>query len=73
MQTTLVIIKPSGIQRGIAGEVISRFEKKGLIIAGMKMMELSEQILREHYAHLVDRPFFPSLLRSMMHIGRCRR
>ncbi|MDE5978545.1 MAG: nucleoside-diphosphate kinase, partial [Muribaculaceae bacterium] len=66
MQTTLVIIKPSGIQRGIAGEVISRFEKKGLIIAGMKMMELSEQILREHYAHLVDRPFFPSLLRSMM-------
>lgn len=66
MQTTLVIIKPSGIQRGISGEVISRFEKKGMIIAGMKMMELSEQILREHYAHLVDRPFFPSLLRSMM-------
>lgn len=66
MQTTLVIIKPSGVQRGISGEIISRFEKKGLIIAGMKMMELSEKILREHYAHLVDRPFFPSLLRSMM-------
>lgn len=66
MQTTLVIIKPSGIQRGLSGEIISRFEKKGLIIAGMKMMELSEQLLREHYAHLVDRPFFPSLLRSMM-------
>ncbi len=66
MQTTLVIIKPSGIQRAISGEVISRFEKKGLIIAGMKMMELSEKILREHYAHLVERPFFPSLLRSMM-------
>lgn len=66
MQTTLVIIKPSGIQRGISGEVISRFEKKGLIIAGMKMMELSEQILREHYAHLVERPFFPLLLNSMM-------
>ncbi len=56
MQTTLVIIKPSGIQRAISGEVISRFEKKGLIIAGMKMMELSEKILREHYAHLVERP-----------------
>ena len=68
MQTTLVIIKPSGIQRAISGEVISRFEKKGLIIAGMKMMELSEKILREHYAHLVERPFFPSLLRSMMAI-----
>ena len=66
MQTTLVIIKPSGIQRGISGEVISRFEKKGLIIAGIKMMELSEPLLREHYAHLVNRPFFPSLLRSMM-------
>lgn len=66
MQTTLVIIKPSGVQRGIAGEIISRFEKKGLIIAGMKMMELSEALLREHYAHLVDRPFFPLILRSMM-------
>lgn len=66
MQTTLVIIKPSGVQRGLAGEIISRFEKKGLIIAGMKMMALSEPLLREHYAHLVDRPFFPTLLRSMM-------
>ena len=66
MQTTLVIIKPSGVQRGLAGEIISRFEKKGLIIAGAKMMQLDEAILREHYAHLVDRPFFPSLLRSMM-------
>ena len=66
METTLVIIKPSGIQRGLAGRIISRFEQKGLVIAGMKMMRLSEQLLREHYAHLVDRPFFPSLLRSMM-------
>ena len=66
MQTTLVIIKPSAIQREIAGEVISRFEKKGLIIAGMKMSQLSEEILREHYAHLVDRPFFPDLMQSMM-------
>lgn len=66
METTLVIIKPSGIQRGLAGRIISRFEQKGLVIAGMKMMRLSEQLLHEHYAHLVDRPFFPSLLRSMM-------
>lgn len=66
MQTTLVIIKPSGVQRGLIGDIVSRFEKKGLIIAGMKMTELNETILREHYAHLVDRPFFPSLLRSMM-------
>ena len=66
MEKTLIILKPSTIQRGLVGEVIDRFQKKGLIIAGMKMMQLDEAILREHYAHLVDRPFFPSLLRSMM-------
>lgn len=66
METTLVIIKPSGVQRGLCGEILSRFERKGLTISGVKMMQLDEKILREHYAHLVDRPFFPSLLRSMM-------
>ena len=65
METTLVLIKPSGVQRGLAGKIIARFEQKGLIIAGTKMMELNDSILREHYAHLVDRPFFPSLERSM--------
>ena len=66
MEKTLIILKPSTVQRGLVGEVIDRFQKKGLIIAGMKMMQLDEAILREHYAHLVDRHFFPSLLRSMM-------
>lgn len=66
MEKTLIILKPSTVQRGLVGEVIDRFQKKGLIIAGMKMMQLDEAILREHYAHLVDRSFFPSLLRSMM-------
>ncbi len=65
METTLVIIKPSGIQRAISGKILSRFEQKGLTIVGMKMMQLDEKILREHYAHLVDRPFFPSLVHSM--------
>ncbi|MDE6097338.1 MAG: nucleoside-diphosphate kinase [Muribaculaceae bacterium] len=65
MESTLVILKPSTIQRALVGQVIDRFQKKGLIIAGMKMMQLSEAILREHYAHLVDRPFFPGLLESM--------
>lgn len=65
METTLVLIKPSGVERGLIGRVVSRFEEKGLIIAGMKMMQLDEKILREHYAHLVDRPFFPSLVASM--------
>ena len=66
MEKTLIILKPSAIQRALVGKVIVRFQDKGLQIAGMKMMQLSEEILREHYAHLVDRPFFPSLLRSMM-------
>lgn len=65
MEKTLVILKPSSIQRALVGRVINRFEQKGLIIYGLKMMQLNEEILREHYAHLVDRPFFPSLVRSM--------
>ena len=48
METTLVIVKPSGIQRGLCGAVVARFEQKGLVIAGMKMMQLDEKILREH-------------------------
>lgn len=66
MEQTLVILKPSTVIRGLMGEVINRFEKKGLIIAGMKMIQLTDDILAEHYSHLVDRPFFPSLKRSMM-------
>lgn len=65
MEQTLVIFKPSAIGRNLVGQVLARFEQKGLIIAGLKMMQLSEEILREHYAHLVDRPFFPEILASM--------
>lgn len=66
MEQTLIIIKPAAIHRHIMGEVITRIEKKGLYIRGMKMMQLNEEILREHYAHLVDRAFFPDLMQSMM-------
>lgn len=66
MEQTLVIIKPSAVQRGLIGEVTARFERKGIMICGLKMMQLDENILREHYAHLVNRPFFPLILRSMM-------
>ena len=66
MEQTLVIIKPAAVHRGLIGEVITRVERKGLFIIGMKMMQLDEQILREHYAHLVNKPFFPDLLKSMM-------
>jgi nucleoside-diphosphate kinase len=66
MEKTLVILKPSAVGRGLIGEIVTRIERKGLIICGMKMMQLDENILREHYAHLVDKPFFPSILKSMM-------
>lgn len=65
METTLVIFKPSSVARGLVGAILNRFESKGLTIVGMKMMTLDETILREHYAHLVDRPFFPSIVKSM--------
>ncbi len=66
MEQTFIILKPSTISRSLVGDVLTRFQRKGLRIAGIKMMQLNEPVLREHYAHLVDRPFFPSLLRSMM-------
>lgn len=65
MEKTLVILKPSCVQRSLIGEVISRFEKKGLRLAGMKMVQLNEDILNEHYAHLKDKPFFQSVKDSM--------
>ena len=58
------MLKPSTIQRQLCGEIISRFEKKGLRIAGMKMMQLDDKILEAHYAHLVGKPFFPALKAS---------
>jgi len=66
MERTLVILKPSSIQRGLIGAVITRFENKGLRLAGMKMMQLDDKILSEHYAHLKDRPFFQRVKDSMM-------
>lgn len=62
----MVILKPGAVIRGLAGEVISRFEKKGLQIAGLKMMRLDDAVLDEHYAHLKDKPFFPRIKASMM-------
>jgi nucleoside-diphosphate kinase len=66
MEKTLVILKPCTIQRGLTGEIIHRFERKGLQICGMKMMRLTDDILIEHYAHLAQRPFFKRIKDSMM-------
>lgn len=65
-ERTLVLLKPCTVQRALVGEITSIFEKKGLRIVGMKMMQLNETILKEHYAHLVEKPFFPILRDSMM-------
>lgn len=65
MQKTLVLIKPGAIQRELIGEVIKRFENKGFRICGLKMIQLTEDILRVHYAHLAERPFFTRIFQSM--------
>lgn len=65
MERTLILIKPNAIQRGLMGDIITRFERKGLHIVGVKMMFLDDEILKEHYAHLVERPFYPYLKASM--------
>ena len=66
MERTLVILKPGTLQRGLVGEVISRFEKRGLKLVAMKMKQLTPEILDVHYAHLKDKPFFPWLQAGMM-------
>lgn len=65
MERTLLLIKPSAIQRGLIGEVIKRIEMKGLKLCGIKMMQLDDSILNEHYAHLCNKPFFPIVKDSM--------
>lgn len=65
MEKTLVILKPCTVQRALIGEVISRFEKKGLRLVGMKMSWLTDEILSEHYSHLSERPFFQRVKDSM--------
>lgn len=65
MEKTLVILKPSAVQRGLIGKVITKFEDKGLILAGMKMIQLDEDVLNVHYAHLRERSFFQTVKDSM--------
>lgn len=65
MERTLLLIKPDAIQRGIVGKVITYFENKGLTLVGNKMMQLDDELLAEHYAHLVDKPFFAGIANFM--------
>lgn len=60
-ERTLIILKPDAVHRGLLGEVVSRFERKGLKIIGMKMLQLEDAMLEAHYAHIKDRPFFAGI------------
>lgn len=61
MEETLIILKPDCMEKRIAGEVITRFENAGFDIVASKVMQLDGPILREHYAHVTDLPFFPEI------------
>ncbi|MBP7859982.1 nucleoside-diphosphate kinase, partial [Patescibacteria group bacterium] len=64
-QRTLVLVKPDGVQRGLIGKIIERFEQKGLKIVGLKMIAADDALLMEHYSHLVDKPFFVNIKEFM--------
>jgi nucleoside-diphosphate kinase len=61
MQTTLILIKPDALAKAKAGATIQRFEEAGFAIAGIKMLQLDSAVLRDHYAHIADKPFFPEI------------
>ena len=60
-EKTYIMLKPDAIERKLIGEIIARIEKKGYTISNMKMFEIDKQTLREHYAHIADRPFYPEI------------
>ena len=65
MERTLIIFKPDAVQRGLCGEILTRFEKKGLQIVGMKLMRIPVQLAEEHYAPHKGKPFYEGLVRFM--------
>ena len=62
MERTFVMVKPDGVQRGLAGNVISRFEAKGFKLVGLKLVSVSKELAEEHYGVHKERPFFGSLV-----------
>jgi nucleoside-diphosphate kinase len=62
MECTFVMVKPDGVQRGLIGEIVSRFERRGLKIVGMKMLQVSDDLARRHYAVHEGKPFFAGLI-----------
>ena len=62
METTLVLLKPDAVQRGLVGEIVNRLEKTGMKLTGMKLMQVSQDLANEHYGEHVGKPFFDGLV-----------
>ncbi len=62
MERTLILVKPDGVQRGFIGQIIARFERRGLKLAGMKLMQMSVEMASKHYAEHVGKPFYDGLV-----------
>ncbi len=65
METTLILFKPDAIEKRIVGTVLQRFEEAGFSIRGTRMLQLTRELLDEHYAHIADKPFFPEIVEFM--------
>ena len=61
IQRTLILLKPDAVERKLVGELLARFERKGLVITAMKLMQITPELAKRHYAEHVSKPFYPSL------------
>lgn len=61
IERTLILVKPDGVQRGLIGRILERFERRGLKIVGLKMMRMSEELAARHYQDHLEKPFYPGL------------
>lgn len=66
MEQTLILLKPDAVGRGLIGEILGRFEKKGLLVDRMRMLRFTPELARRHYAEHVDKPFYPGLEEYIM-------
>lgn len=64
-ETSLILFKPDCVEKNLVGAVLARFQAEGFAVRGIKMMQLDDAILREHYAHVADKPFFPDIAAFM--------
>ncbi len=62
VETTLVLVKPDGVRRGLAGEIVGRFERRGLELRGARLLKLSRSLAQQHYAEHRGKPFFGELV-----------